>query len=62
MVFFSHVDMLNFNNIHFYINDIKIGDQQLPYRYELKYSFFYHNRDLVATKNEYYKTLNNKKV
>lgn len=39
MVVFSHVDMLNFNNIHFYINDIKIGDQQLPYRYKLKYSF-----------------------
>lgn len=62
MVVFSHVDMLNFNNIHSYINDIKIGDQQLPYRYELKYSFCYHNRDLVATKNGYYKTLNNKKV
>lgn len=34
MVVISHVDMLNFNNIHFYINDIKKGDQQ--YQYELK--------------------------
>lgn len=36
MVVISHVDMLNFNNIHFYNNDIKKGDQQLPYQYELK--------------------------
>lgn len=36
MVVISHVDMLNFNNIHFYINDIKKGDQQLPYQYELE--------------------------
>lgn len=36
MVVISHVDMLNFNNIHFYINDIKKGDQQLPYQYKLE--------------------------